>query len=41
MNPKQLVKFATELSDQLSAASWIPALLVRLFVGYFFIETGW
>ena len=41
MNPKQLVKFATELSDRLSAASWIPALLMRLFVGYFFMETGW
>jgi putative oxidoreductase len=41
VNPKQLVKFATELSDRLSAASWIPALLMRLFVGYFFMETGW
>jgi putative oxidoreductase len=25
----------------LTAAQWIPALLVRLFVGYFFFETGW
>lgn len=33
MNPKQLVMFKTELSDRLSAASWIPALLMRLFVG--------
>jgi putative oxidoreductase len=41
VNPKQLVKFATELSDRLSAAWWIPALLMRLFVGYFFMETGW
>src|SRR5260370_20389810 len=33
--------FATELFDRLSAAWWIPALLMRLFVGYFFMETGW
>jgi len=32
---------AAELFDRLSAASWIPALLTRLFVGYFFMETGW
>lgn len=25
----------------LHANTWIPALLVRLFVGYFFFETGW
>ena len=25
----------------LTASQWIPALLVRLFVGYFFFETGW
>ena len=41
MNPKKLVAFATELFDRLSAAGWIPALLMRLFVGYFFMETGW
>src|SRR5260370_12751694 len=33
--------FATEICDRLSAAWWIPALLMRLFVGYFFMETGW
>src|SRR5260370_7460853 len=33
--------FATEIFDRLSAAGWIPALLTRLFVGYFFMETGW
>src|SRR3984957_21096498 len=33
--------FATESFDRLSAAGWIPALLMRLFVGYFFMETGW
>ena len=41
MNPKKLVMFATEHFDRLSAAGWIPALLMRLFVGYFFMETGW
>src|SRR5260370_33172095 len=33
--------FAAEIFDRLSAAGWIPALLMRLFVGYFFMETGW
>lgn len=41
MNPRKLIIFATELFDRLSAAGWIPALLMRLFVGYFFMETGW
>ena len=41
MNPKKLVMFATEIFDRLSAAGWIPALLMRVFVGYFFMETGW
>jgi uncharacterized membrane protein YphA (DoxX/SURF4 family) len=22
-------------------AHWIPRLLIRLFIGYFFFETGW
>jgi putative oxidoreductase len=33
--------FAAEFFERLSAAGWIPALLMRLFVGYFFMETGW
>ena len=41
MNQRKLAMFATELFDRLSAAGWIPALLMRLFVGYFFMETGW
>jgi putative oxidoreductase len=41
MNMKKLVDTASELLDRLWAASWIPALLARLFVGYFFMETGW
>jgi putative oxidoreductase len=27
--------------ERLQNSSWVPALLARLFVGYFFIETGW
>jgi putative oxidoreductase len=41
VNPKKLLLFAVEFFDRLSAAGWIPALLMRLFVGYFFMETGW
>jgi putative oxidoreductase len=41
VNHKRLVTAAAELFDRLSAAWWIPALLMRLFVGYFFMETGW
>jgi putative oxidoreductase len=26
---------------RLDSAQWIPQLLARLFVGYFFLETGW
>ncbi len=26
---------------RLTRAQWVPQLLVRLFVGYFFLETGW
>ena len=41
MNMAKLVNAASELFDRLWAASWIPALLARLFIGYFFLETGW
>jgi uncharacterized membrane protein YphA (DoxX/SURF4 family) len=41
VNQKKLAIAAVELFDRLSAAWWIPALLMRLFVGYFFMETGW
>jgi putative oxidoreductase len=41
MNQKRLVVAGFELFDRLWASSWIPALLTRLFVGYFFMETGW
>jgi len=29
------------LVDLLRALDWVPPLLLRLFVGYFFFETGW
>jgi putative oxidoreductase len=42
------VKFVTSIlakaervGELLKRRSWVPALLARLFVGYFFIETGW
>ena len=35
---KQLADRALELSDRIR---WLPPLLIRLFVGYFFFETGW
>src|SRR5215469_4943496 len=37
----KLINKGSELLDGLWGASWIPALLTRLFVGYFFMETGW
>jgi putative oxidoreductase len=41
VNYRRFVTAAAELFDRLSAAGWVPALLMRLFVGYFFMETGW
>ena len=41
MNQESLLVSASDLFDRLWASSWIPALLTRLFVGYFFMETGW
>jgi len=35
---EQLADRALELSDRIR---WLPPLLIRLFVGYFFFETGW
>jgi putative oxidoreductase len=36
--PMQLADRALELCDRIG---WLPPLLIRLFVGYFFFETGW
>src|ERR1700756_3469885 len=41
MNIVKVLNAASDLFDRLWASSWIPALLTRLFVGYFFMETGW
>lgn len=30
-----------DLRERLTRAQWVPQLLVRLFVGYFFAESGW
>jgi len=38
---KSLAALAEEILRRLSSFQWLAALLVRLFVGYFFFETGW
>jgi putative oxidoreductase len=35
---EQLAEGALEFGDRIG---WLPPLLIRLFVGYFFFETGW
>lgn len=41
MNPRKLIGLAAEAFNRLSKMMWIPALLTRLFVGYFFFTSGW
>ncbi|MGO9062257.1 MAG: DoxX family protein [Candidatus Binataceae bacterium] len=41
MNMDKLLNAVSGLFGRLRDSSWIPALLTRLFVGYFFMETGW
>jgi putative oxidoreductase len=36
-----LVEAAHRVVSRLEQSQWIPPLLVRLYVGYFFFETGW
>ena len=36
-----LVEAADRVVSRLEQSQWIPQLLVRLYVGYFFFETGW
>ena len=36
-----IVERIEPLGAKLSEAEWVPQLLMRLFVGYFFLETGW
>jgi putative oxidoreductase len=38
---KSLTNSAEEILWRLSSFEWLAALLMRLFVGYFFFETGW
>ena len=38
---KSLAVIAEETLRRLSSFQWLAALLVRIFVGYFFFETGW
>jgi putative oxidoreductase len=40
-NFKSLTAIAEEVLQRLSSYEWLAALLMRLFVGYFFFETGW
>jgi putative oxidoreductase len=41
MTSLALVDRVQAVLTQLERAQWIPQLLTRLFVGYFFYETGW
>jgi putative oxidoreductase len=41
MTVTALVDRMKPIVDRLERSQWIPQLLVRLFVGYFFFETGW
>jgi len=38
---KRIVDLALRVFQWLSKSMWIPALLTRLFVGYFFFTSGW
>lgn len=41
MNPRKIIDLTAEAFQLLSGAMWIPALITRLFVGYFFLSSGW
>ncbi len=41
MSPRGVVAGLQRVVAWLEASQWIPQLLVRVFVGYFFFETGW
>ncbi len=40
-NLKWLTSTAEKMLQRLASYAWLAALLTRLFVGYFFFETGW
>lgn len=41
MNIRTLTDLVTSTFHKLSRMGWVAALLTRLFVGYFFFESGW
>jgi putative oxidoreductase len=41
INMKWLMSTAEKMLQLLASYDWLAALLTRLFVGYFFFETGW
>ena len=41
MNIKWIGSLLTAIFRELSSLTWIPQLLMRLFVGYFFMTSGW
>lgn len=41
MNLRNIIELAGKVFERLSNAMWVPALLTRLFVGYFFFTSGW
>ena len=41
MNLGRMLNLADEPFRRLSRMMWVPALLTRLFVGYFFFTSGW
>lgn len=41
LNLRSLVYIAQRALQRVSALEWLAPLLIRLFVGYFFFETGW
>ena len=41
MNVKSLVALVAGIFNRLPGWIWLPALLTRLFVGYFFMTSGW
>ena len=41
LNFESLIAIVERVLKRLSSFEWLAALLIRLFVGYFFFETGW
>jgi putative oxidoreductase len=35
------VRLANDLRARLNKSEWVPQLLMRMFLGYFFLESGW